>query len=99
MEWVLGKQTLNVSVITKNLNALTSKNFDERLHFFESSLQVEQGASFLDPIYQLNKRVENFCILCVKGILEICLSSKSVREYVLRLGAPTLVYARYLDFF
>lgn len=47
MEWVLGKQTLNVSTITKSINALSSKNFEERLYFFDSSLYVEQGASFL----------------------------------------------------
>jgi len=28
MEWVLGKQALNVSIINKNLSALNSKNFD-----------------------------------------------------------------------
>lgn len=47
MEWVLGKQTLSVSVITKNLNALSAKNFEERLYLFESSLNIEQGSSFL----------------------------------------------------
>jgi hypothetical protein len=47
MEWVLGYQTLNVSVITKNLNALSAKSFEERLYIFESSLYIEQGASFL----------------------------------------------------
>ncbi len=27
MEWVLGKQVLSVSVLTKNINALSAKNF------------------------------------------------------------------------
>jgi hypothetical protein len=47
MGWVLGKQTLNVSTITKTMNALNSKGFEERLFYYESSLIVEQGASFL----------------------------------------------------
>jgi hypothetical protein len=85
--------------MTKSLLALNSKNMEERIYYFESSLVVEQGASFLEPIYQLNKRVENFCILCVQGILEICLKSKPVRDYVFSLKGPTLMYARYIDFY
>jgi hypothetical protein len=47
MEWVLGKQTLHVSAMTKNLIALNSYSIEERVFYFDSSIQVEQGASFL----------------------------------------------------
>lgn len=34
MKWVLGKQTLNVSTISKSLAALNSYSLDDRLYVF-----------------------------------------------------------------
>jgi hypothetical protein len=90
---------LVVNTITKTLSATSSKSLLDRLYTFESSLQVDSGSSFLDPIFHLNRRVENFCILCVQAVLEMCLSSKPIRTYIFGLNGPTLVWAKYLDFY
>jgi hypothetical protein len=57
MEWVLGKETLVINTITKTLSATSSKSLLDRLYSFESSLQIDSGSSFLDPIFHLNRRV------------------------------------------
>ena len=72
IKWVVGKQTLAVSSLSKKIIAMNSYSYDERIYNFDSSLQLESGASLLDPIFVYYKRIENYSFLCLRAVLKLC---------------------------
>ena len=79
IKWVLGKQTLAVSSLSKKIIALNSFSLDERIYNFDSSIYLDSGTSLLDSLFSSYKRLENFSLLCLKEILRLCDASKLVR--------------------
>jgi len=66
MKWMLGKEALCLSNLSKTILAFNSYNIEERLYSLESTYQLEHSYSLLDPIFQYYKKFENFSILCLR---------------------------------
>ena len=64
--WVIGRQSLILSTISKALGAMNSYSLEERIYDFPSSLHIETGNSMLEPLYTQNKRTENLCMLILQ---------------------------------
>ena len=47
VKWVLGKQTLYVSSISKTLTAMNSYALEDRIYEFNSAINIESGSSLL----------------------------------------------------
>lgn len=100
MRWVLGNPTLSLSSFDKSVVAFNVYTIEERLYYFDSSLQMEQTTlSILENLYKNYDRTQICCSLILKTLLEMALSSNAVFEYLLSMPAPCLKFSRYIDFF
>ncbi len=72
VKWVVGKCTLAVTKNTRRIAAAYEYSIEERVHYYDSTLYVEQGTSLLEPIYNLYKRNLTFCILSLIEVLQLC---------------------------
>ena len=54
--WVIGRQALILSTISKTLVTMNSHSLEERIYDFPSALHIETGNSLLEPLYTQNKR-------------------------------------------
>ena len=99
MWWVVGRQGLMVSTISKVLSAMNSYSLEERIYEFQSALHIETGTSLLEPLYTQNKRTENLCMLILQELLKLCNESYLIRHYVWNMGPPNYLLAKYVDFF
>ena len=75
IKWVLGKQTLNVSAISKTLSAMNSYSLEDRIYEFNSAINIESGSSLLEPLFVNNRRTENFCIISLQEVLKLGVES------------------------
>lgn len=89
---------MTLSNQTKSLTAINGFSLDDRIHYFNSSLEIENGSSLLEPILVYYKRIETFSLLMVRELLRLCECSKKIRKYVFTLRSPTLTTSRYVDF-
>lgn len=96
--WVIGKQTLTISTISKTLSAMNAYSLEDRIYEFNSAIVLENGSSLLEPLFVNNKRTENFCIICLQELLKLCVQSSVVREYVWSMGPPNYLLGKYVDF-
>lgn len=71
---------------------------DERLFNYNSTLELENGASLLEPILVYYRRIETFSLLLVREVLRLCQNSQKLRKYIFTLEPPTLLVGRYVDF-
>jgi hypothetical protein len=72
IKWILGKQTLTVSTISKTLSAMNAYSLEDRVYEFHSAIALESGSSLLEPIFVNNRRTENLCIICLQELLKLC---------------------------
>ena len=56
VKWVIGKQRLVVSQISKTLSAMNSYSLEERLYDFNSAIILQNSSSLLEPLYAQNKK-------------------------------------------
>ena len=56
MKWVLGKQNLVVSTISKVLSAMNSYSLEDRIYDYSSGLAIENGNTLLELVFTQNKR-------------------------------------------
>jgi hypothetical protein len=61
-------------------------------------LELENGASLLEPILVYYRRIETFSLLLVREVLRLCQNSQKLRKYIFTLEPPTLLVGRYVDF-
>jgi hypothetical protein len=54
--WIIGKQTLTVSTISKTLSAMNTYSLEDRIYEFNSAINLESGSSLLEPLFVNNKR-------------------------------------------
>ena len=99
IRWVIGKQTLIVSTISKTLSAMNAYSLEDRIYEFNSAINLENGSSLLEPLFVNNRRTENFCIICLQELIKLCHDCEMVRNYVWSLGPPNYLFAKYTDFF
>ena len=99
VKWVIGKQRLVVSQISKTLSAMNSYSLEERLYDFNSAINIHSNSSLLEPLYAQNKKTQNYCTLILHELLKLCVESELVREYVWSLESPTYLLGKYVDFF
>ena len=57
IKWIIGKQTLALNPISKNIVSLNSYSMEERIYNFDSTYYLEQASPLLDPIYQYHRKV------------------------------------------
>ena len=99
IKWIIGKQTLAVSTVTKQIVALNSYSMEERIYNFDSTYSLEQASPLLDPIFQLHRKVENFSLLCLREVLKLCNLSAKIRNWIFTWSSPTLNMSHFVDFF
>ena len=75
LRWILGIPTLSLSNFDKSILAFNVYTIEERLYYFDSSLQMEQTTlSMLETVYKNYDRTQIFCSLILKTLLEMCLA-------------------------
>lgn len=100
LRWVLGMPTLSLSSFDKSIVAFNVYTIEERLYYFDSSLQMEQTTvSLLESIYKNYDRTQICCSLILKCLLEMCIADDAVFDYLLSMPAPCLKFSRFIDFF
>lgn len=99
VKWVLGRPTLHLSTIGKQIHAMNSYAFEERVYTYHSSIQLDPSSSLLDPIYELHKRAENFAMMSLREALKLCLDSDFIFEYIWTLPPPSLCFGTIPDFY
>jgi ubiquitin carboxyl-terminal hydrolase 34 len=100
LKWVLGMPTLSLSSFDKSILAFNVYTIEERLYFFDSTLQMEQTTiSMLEALYKNFDRTQIYCTLILKCLLQMCLADEFVFDYMVCVPAPCLKYSRYIDFF
>lgn len=99
IKWILGKQTLALSSRSKKIIVINSYAFDERVHNFDSPLNVEGGSSLLEKIFIYYKKLQNYSMISLREILTLCNMDKNVRDYIFGLASPVLTFSSYIDFF
>lgn len=87
-----------MSNLSVKIIAMNSYSLSERLHNYESSINVEGTTSLIEPILTYHNRIEAFALLCTKEALRLCDASKKIRTYIFNLESPTLLYAKFVDF-
>lgn len=99
IKWLIGKQTLAVSTISKQIIALNSYSMEERIYNFDSTYYLEAASPLLEPIYQYHRKVENFSIFCLREVFKLCKINEKIRNYIFEWKSPTLLMSRFVDFF
>ena len=56
VKWIIGKQTLVVSTISKTLSAMNAYSLEDRIYEFNSAISLESGSSLLEPLFVNNRR-------------------------------------------